>query len=158
MRARPLNCAAMSPKIIVVDTDKSARELLHLHLSNAGYAVILAKDAIAGGRLLLERRPNLLVVEAEMPFMSGLELLQAMRSDSSVAHIPAILLASSAEQELDAKRFGATALRKPVHLDQLLAAVSTELGTTEERFVKLVMARAQRSANDMPVLAADSAA
>ena len=135
----------MSPKIIVVDTDKSSRELLQLHLSNAGYAVMLADDAIAGGRLLLEQRPNLLVIEAEMPFMSGVELLQAIRSDSAVAHMPAILLAASAEHEAEAKRCGASALRKPVHLDQLLGAVIKELGTTEERFLNLVMARAQRS-------------
>ena len=136
----------MSAKILVADTDKSARELLQLHLSNAGYAVMLANDAIAGGRLLLEERPNLLVIEAEMPFMSGVELLQAIRSDSSVAHIPAILFAATAEHELEAKRLGASVLRKPVHLDQLLSAVARELGTTEERFLNLLMARVQRSA------------
>ena len=136
----------MSAKILVANTDKSARELLQLHLSNAGYAVMLANDAIAGGRLLLEKRPNLLVIEAEMPFMSGVELLQAIRSDSSVAHIPAILFAATAVHELEAKRLGASVLRKPVHLDQLLSAVARELGTTEERFLKLVMARVQRSA------------
>ena len=138
----------MNTKILVADTDKSARELLQLHLSNAGYAVMLANDAIAGGRLLLKERPNLLVIEAEMPFMSGVELLQAIRSDSSVAHIPAILFAATAEHELEAKRLGASVLRKPVHLDQLLGAVARELGTIEERFVKLVMARAQRSVNN----------
>lgn len=136
----------MSAKILVADTDKSARELLQLHLSNAGYAVMLANDAIAGGRLLLEERPNLLVIEAEMPFMSGVELLQAIRSDFSVAHIPAILFAATAVHELEAKRLGASVLRKPVHLDQLLSAVAKELGTTEERFLNLVMARVQRSA------------
>ena len=136
----------MSAKILVADTDKSARELLQLHLSNAGYAVMLANDAIAGGRLLLEERPNLLVIEAEMPYMSGVELLQAIRSDYSVAHIPAILFAATAVHELEAKRLGASVLRKPVHLDQLLSAVAKELGTTEERFLNLVMARVQRSA------------
>jgi DNA-binding response OmpR family regulator len=136
----------MNAKILVADTDKSARELLQLHLSNAGYAVMLANDAIAGGRLLLEERPNLLVIEAEMPFMSGVELLQAIRSDSSVAHIPAILFAATAVHELEAKRLGASVLRKPVHLDQLLSAVAKELGTTEERFLNLLMARVQRSA------------
>ena len=136
----------MSAKILVADTDKSARELLQLHLSNAGYAVMLANDAIAGGRLLLEKRPSLLVIEAEMPFMSGVELLRAIRSDSSVAHIPAILFAATAVHELEAKRLGASVLRKPVHLDQLLSVVAKELGTTEERFLKLVMARVQRSA------------
>lgn len=135
----------MSPKILVVDTDNSARELLQLHLSNAGYAVMLADDAIGGGRLLLNKRPDLLVIEAEMPFMSGVELLQAIRSDASVAHIPAILFVASSEHEVEAKRLGASALRKPVHLDQLLSAAARELSTTEERFLKLVMARAQRS-------------
>ena len=156
----------MSPKIIVVDTDKSARELLHLHLSHAGYTVMMAKDAIAGGRMLLEKRANLLVIEAEMPFMSGVELLEAVRSDPSVSQIPAIVLTTTAEQEFDTKRLGATVLRKPVHLDQLLAAVARELNTTEERFLKLVIARAQRSArpegsrataNDISGLAATSA-
>ena len=148
----------MSPKIIVVDTDKSARELLHLHLSNAGYTVIVAKDAIEGGRLLLEKRASMLVIEADMPFMNGIELLEAIRGDESVAQMPAVLLTTSAEQELDARRLGATVLRKPVHLDHLLAAVARELRSTEERFLKRVIARAQQSANDMPVFAVNSAA
>jgi DNA-binding response OmpR family regulator len=153
----------MSPKIIVVDTDKSARELLHLHLSHAGYTVLMAKDAIAGGRLLLEKRANLLVIEADMPFMSGVELLEAIRGDASVAQIPAIVLTRTAAQEADAKRLDATVLGKPVHLDRLLASVARELTASDERFLKLVAARAQRSAraegsraaaNDMAGLAA----
>ena len=110
---------------MVVDDDEFVRELLYLHLSSDGYEVFLAEDAIVAGHFLLERRVDLLVTDIEMPFMDGLELVQAIRSDPSVSSIPVIFVSSRWEHEGQARELGAVAfLRKPVLADQLLATVA----------------------------------
>jgi len=123
---------ATGATILVVDDDEFARELLYLHLSNAGYKVLLAEDAILAGHFLLERHVDLLVTDIEMPFMDGLELVQAIRSDPSVASMPAIFVSSRWDHEGRARELGAVEfLRKPVLADQLLAAVAEHVGRQE---------------------------
>jgi two-component system chemotaxis sensor kinase CheA len=109
----------------VVDDDECVRELLYLHLSNAGYNVLLAEDAIAAGYLLLERRVDLLLTDIEMPFMSGVELVQALRNDPSVSSLPVAFLTSYGEHEDKAKELGAIAfLKKAACATEVLAAIA----------------------------------
>ena len=44
--------------ILVVDDDEYMRDLLHLHLTNAGYEVLAAEDAVVAGHSLLRQRPD----------------------------------------------------------------------------------------------------
>jgi two-component system chemotaxis response regulator CheY len=115
----------MTSTVLVMDDDDCARELLYLHLSGAGYKVLLAEDAIAAGRLLLKQPVNLLLADIEMPYMDGLEFVQAMRSDPAVARTPVIFVTSHAEHEGRAGELGAVAcLRRPIRADHLLATVA----------------------------------
>jgi two-component system, chemotaxis family, chemotaxis protein CheY len=120
---------AMGGTILVVEDERWMRELLQLHLSNAGYAVLAAEDAIAAGRMLLWQQPDLILTDVQMPFMDGLEFIQAVKADPRTAAIPAIFLTCSAEVETQARHIGAADfLRKPVRADQLLAAVAKQVG------------------------------
>jgi DNA-binding response OmpR family regulator len=111
-----------------MDDDAYMRELMGLHLSNAGYDVLVAEDAIVAGHLVLQKSPDLVVADIEMPFMNGLEFIQALKSDPSVSHTPVIFVSSRDDLEDLAKSFGAVAfLKKPVLADQLLAAVAQQL-------------------------------
>ena len=115
----------MAATILAVDDDECLRELLYLHLSDAGYRVLLAEDAITAGHLLLEDKVDLLIADIAMPFMDGLDLVRAIRGDPQVASLPVIFLTSHAEHEGTAKQLGAVAyLRKPLHLEELLGTVS----------------------------------
>ncbi len=107
--------------ILVVDDDDSMRDLIRLHLSNAGYRVRVAEDAIAAGRALLASPPDLLITDVEMPHMSGLELVSVMRSDASLPRIPVVFL--TARTDLHDDLGGDEYVTKPVHLERLLAVV-----------------------------------
>jgi two-component system chemotaxis response regulator CheY len=112
-------------KILVVDNDECMRELLRLHLSSAGYDVLLAEDAVVAGHLLLKRRPDLLLTDVELPYMNGLEFVRAVKSDPATLYIPVVFLTSHADAEPEALQLGAAAfLTKPVHVGRLLAAVA----------------------------------
>jgi DNA-binding response OmpR family regulator len=116
----------MAATILAVDDDECLRELLYLHLSQAGYRVLLAEDAIVAGHFLLEESVDLLVADIEMPFMDGLDLVRAIRLDAKLASLPVIFLTAQPGHEGTAKQLGAVAyLRKPLHLDELLGAVAT---------------------------------
>jgi CheY-like chemotaxis protein len=111
-----------------MDDDAFMRELLGLHLSNAGYDVLVAEDAIVAGHLVLQKSPDLILADIEMPFMNGLEFVQALKADPSVSHTPVIFVSSREDLEELAKSFGAVAfLKKPVLADHLLAAVAQEI-------------------------------
>lgn len=111
--------------ILVVDDDEYMRDLLHLHLTNAGYEVLVAEDAVVAGHSLLRQRPDLILLDVEMPFMSGLEFVRALKGDPAVSDIPVVFVSSRDDCEDSARELGARAfLRKPLLADHLLATVA----------------------------------
>src|SRR5579862_2214391 len=60
-------------RVLVVDDDECLRELLNLHLWQAGYDVRLAEDAIEAGRMVLKAVPDLMIVDINLPYMNGFE-------------------------------------------------------------------------------------
>ena len=121
-------CMAMGPdarKILVVDDDQCMRELLRIHLSNAGYEVVLAEDAVMALKLLMRSPPSLLLVDVDMPFMDGLEFVGAVRSDPASSHIPVIFLTARTDVHQATAKLGAAAcLTKPLLANGLFRAVN----------------------------------
>jgi len=115
--------------ILVVDDDPNMRELLQIHLRNAGYEVRTAKDGIEAGYGVLRHRPDLIIADVQMPHMNGFEFVAALRADSSVGEIPVIMLTTEAEWEDHGKALGANDyVTKPVRLDTLLSRIAIHLG------------------------------
>jgi CheY-like chemotaxis protein len=117
--------SAQQPLVLVIDDDRVMRELLALHLSNAGYRVLAADDGITGGYLALSDKPDLVIVDVDMPHMTGYQLVEALKGDSLTRHIPVIFLTSREDVDDHARKLGAEAyLRKPVKADRLLQVVA----------------------------------
>ena len=111
--------------ILVVDDDPNMRELLVIHLRGSGYDVRAAEDCIAAGKALLERTPDMLIMDVHMPHMDGFEFVAALGEDEAYRHIPVIFLTSEEEGEQRAKGLNAVGfVRKPVRADDLLAIVA----------------------------------
>lgn len=118
----------MDATILVIDDDECMRELLRIHLTSAGYDVVLAEDPVVGARALLHKRPDVIVADVEMPFMDGLEFLQVLKADPKTASIPFVFLTCHTEAEPRAKQLGATAfLTKPLRASHLLATLAKQL-------------------------------
>jgi CheY-like chemotaxis protein len=115
----------MAATILVVDDEASARDLLRLHLSAAGYEVLVAEDAIAAGYMVLRRPPDLIISDVNMPHMDGFEFIAALKSDKTLPYIPVIFLTTMEEGDHRGKELGAVGyLTKPVRSDRLLAMVA----------------------------------
>ena len=121
-------------RILIIEDDADFRNLLRIHLSLAGYALEVAEDGVEGGKALLERPPDLVLSDVNMPFLTGFELLSLMRSDERTASIPVILLSGSSDDEIvsAAMKLGAADfLTKPVRLEDLLQSIKTCMAKSE---------------------------
>ncbi len=115
----------MAATILVVDDEASTRELLRIHLSSAGYEVLVAEDAIAAGYMVLRNPPDLIISDVHMPHMDGFEFIAALKSDKTLPEIPVIFLTTMEEGDHRGKGLGAVGyLTKPVRSDRLLAIVA----------------------------------
>jgi CheY-like chemotaxis protein len=120
---------AKRARVLVVDDEPSMRELLRLHLSNEGYEVIAAEDAVVAGHLILERKPDLLIVDVHLPYMSGYDFVGALKGDPATRDIPVVFLTTDDGVSSEAARLGAAAyLKKPVMADRLLEVVGLFAG------------------------------
>jgi len=111
-------------RILVVDDDECMRELLYLHLTAAGYQVELAEDGIAAGYAVLRGVPDLMLVDVDMPHMTGLELISAIHADRSIPRFPVVFLTAVTNLAERARALGAAYITKPIRADTLLAVVA----------------------------------
>jgi CheY-like chemotaxis protein len=117
-------------KIAVIDDDGLIRYLLDLHLRAAGYEVFTAEDAVVGARLVVERVPDLILCDIDMPYMDGYDFVAALRADPATLHIPVIFLTVTARLDPRAQHLGAAHLVKPVTAAELLRTVARFVPTS----------------------------
>jgi DNA-binding response OmpR family regulator len=97
----------MVSTILIVDDDPNMRELLALHLSNAGYKVQMAEDGIAAGYRVLSQKPDLIICDIHMPHLNGFEFVAGLREDPAVHDIPVIFLTTATDVEHRCRQLGA---------------------------------------------------
>ena len=101
------------------------RDLLKFHLRKQGYDVLMAEDAVVAGHLVVRHKPDLLIVDVQMPYMNGYDFVAAVKADPETKNIPVVFLTGDEDVGHKAPRLGAAAhLRKPVTADRLLEVVA----------------------------------
>jgi two-component system phosphate regulon response regulator PhoB len=88
----------MKTKILVVDDEPDALEVLGFKLREAGYTPIFAKDGTRAIALARDERPDLIVLDLMLPEVDGLEVCKILRRDSSTSSIPIIMLTARAAE------------------------------------------------------------
>ena len=115
--------------LIVEDNDKNmklARDILQAK----GYATLEAVNGEEGVRLARERRPALVLMDIQLPGISGIEALRQLREDAATASIPVIALTASvmAFQQREIAEAGFDDyVPKPISLKHFLDAVRRAL-------------------------------
>jgi diguanylate cyclase (GGDEF)-like protein len=128
---------AESPVVMMVDDEQLNLVVLQTFLEEAGYKdfVSVTEPEKALG-LLAERHPDVMLLDLVMPGMSGFEILERMRADETLRHIPVIVLTSStdAETKLKALELGATDfLGKPTDPSELALRLRNTLSAKAYR-------------------------
>jgi two-component system, OmpR family, alkaline phosphatase synthesis response regulator PhoP len=82
----------MTHRILVVDDEAHIVQVLSLKLRNAGYEVLNACDGEEGLELALRHRPDLIITDFQMPYMTGLEMCRELSRHANTASIPVLML------------------------------------------------------------------
>jgi CheY-like chemotaxis protein len=129
--------------ILLVDDMRSFLDLEATFLSRAECRLVTATTGLDAIRVARSEKPDLIVLDIEMPEMNGIQACRILKSDAATSRIPVIVL-TSMQMEDEARRAGANHfLRKPIDEPTFLAEV--------KRFLPIVERAETRVAVDAPV-------
>jgi DNA-binding response OmpR family regulator len=116
--------------ILVVEDDKSIREMLSLFLSQEGFHCVVAQDGLLGVQIAKEILPDLIICDVRMPNLDGYEVLEEIRADAALSHIPFVFLSGKSEARSIRQGMNLGAddyLVKPIDRRELIEAVHARL-------------------------------
>lgn len=109
--------------ILLVDDSAEIRNYLSILLQWKNYNVIEAQDGLEGWQLAIDRKPDLILSDIDMPRLNGYELLQKLNLDLNAGRIPVIILSGkmTANARQNALQLGAIEfLEKSLQPDRIL--------------------------------------
>jgi two-component system sensor histidine kinase/response regulator len=127
-------------KILIVDDNVDAVELLEKRLHSEGYDTTKAYDGEEGLKKVVEYNPDLIVLDVMMPKLNGYEVCQRLKADENTRYIPILMLTAKSDVESKVKGLDIGAddyLPKPFDYKELSARIRSLL-TIKAAHEKLV--------------------
>jgi DNA-binding response OmpR family regulator len=116
--------AATGPLVLVIENDPKATNLLRIYLTEAGYAVEVAKDGEEGIEKVKRVRPGAVLLDVLLPKISGWEVLTRLKADPMTQAIP-IVIVSIVDEQSKGMALGADAyVMKPIAKEELLGKLN----------------------------------
>jgi DNA-binding response OmpR family regulator len=118
-------------RVMVVEDDRGHAAFCESLLRHQGFEVDIAQSAEHALMIVESRTPDLVLLDINLPDMSGIELAQLLRERHSLAHVPLVFL--TGEEDLDRRAEAIAAggddfLSKPIRPRHLLANVNSRIG------------------------------
>jgi CheY-like chemotaxis protein len=112
-------------KLLVIEDDDVARELMRLALERRGYRVMVAEDGLQGYEEAVRVQPDLIVTDIKMPAADGVHLVRRVRDTREIAETPILVTTGFGTGSATfALAQGATAYEpKPINPESFLATV-----------------------------------
>src|SRR5690606_32586203 len=85
--------------ILIVDDEAAIREMIAVALDMAGYDCLQAESAQQAHALVIDRKPDLILLDWMLPGTSGIELARRLKRDELTAAIPIIMLTAKGEED-----------------------------------------------------------
>lgn len=120
----------MSHTILVVDDNDDMREIMQRYLASEGFTAIVARDGNEGIEEAVKKNPDLIVTDAKMPKLDGIEMTMQLRAQSKFRELPIIIATGlGSDRQREAAQAGANeVLVKPVSPDLLVMKINDLLG------------------------------
>ena len=125
-------------KILIVDDDPQITRALTMMLKRRGIAVTALNDPLRFWSVLDEGKPNLIMLDLEMPKLSGIELCRVVRNDRRWSELPVVFLTGHTDQESVHRIFAAGAddyVGKPFVAAELMMRIESRLKGVKARRV-----------------------
>ncbi len=116
--------------ILIVDDEVAIREMISVALEMAGYKTLEAGDAPQAHALIVDRMPDLILLDWMMPGISGVELVRRLKRDDLTSSVPVIMLTAKGEEDnkIQGLEIGADDyITKPFSPRELVARLKTVL-------------------------------
>lgn len=121
--------------ILVVDDEQDLLDLIEYNLQKEGFDVLKAKDGEEGIKTAREHNPSLVLLDIMMPKMDGMEVVEHMRADKDLKHIPIIFLTARGDEKTEVKgldKGGDDYITKPISTKKLISRIKAVLRRFEE--------------------------
>ncbi len=119
---------------LVVDDSITMRRVTQRLLERNGFRVILAKDGLEAISMLQDHRPDIILLDVEMPRMDGYEFARHVRNDPVVSNVPIIMVTSRVSEKHRARAIEIGVndyVGKPYQERELLEAVQHQLASPQ---------------------------
>jgi two-component system cell cycle response regulator DivK len=120
-------------RLLLAEDDEFSRDMLVRRLKRHGYEIIAASDGREALLAARQHRPDLILLDLDMPVMDGRAAMRALRNDPRTFRIPIIVLTAHAQPDdvVDARQAGCCAYEtKPVVLRRLIERIEEGLKST----------------------------
>ncbi|MBI3271665.1 MAG: response regulator [Planctomycetes bacterium] len=120
----------MGKSILLVEDDADVSTIICRCLEVQGYELTRTGNALQAYAAMGRRRPDLVLLDAMLPMVSGYEICEQLRRDPRTADVPVIILSARSQQfeiERGLKAGASFYLTKPFELDDLVAVVKKAL-------------------------------
>ena len=117
-------------KVLVVDDEIHIVHVVAIKLRNNGYEVISAENGEEAFDLICQEKPDIVVTDLQMPVITGLELVEKLRSNEATSDIPVIMLTArsfSMDKEQQESLQISQCISKPFSPKELLRSVEDVL-------------------------------
>ncbi len=124
----------MTKRILVIEDQEDNRRILRYLLRSVDYEVIEAVTGEEGVTLAERERPDLILMDIQLPGLDGYEATRRIKGNAALRHIPIIVVTSYALSGDDVKAFAAGCdayVTKPFSPRQLLATIRERLAEPE---------------------------
>jgi DNA-binding response OmpR family regulator len=115
-----------SSTVLLVEDDRSLRELYRAALTSAGFAVVAVEDGLDALRRVEHTAPQAVVLDLALPRLDGRDVSRELRSRSSTRHIPIVVVSGTDTRDLNPADF-ACVLQKPIDPEAVVFAVERSL-------------------------------
>jgi two-component system cell cycle response regulator DivK len=117
-------------RILIVEDNPQNMKLAVLVLEHAGHEILQARDALTGIGLARTHRPELVLMDIQLPGMDGLKATRTLKKDANTAHIKVLALTAFAMKGDEKKMLEAGCdgyISKPIRRHEFLKTVSSAL-------------------------------
>lgn len=125
----------MSKKILIVEDNELNMKLFNDLLEAKGYTIIQTRDGMKALDLAREHRPNLILMDIQLPEVSGLDVTRWIKEDDSLASIPVIAVTAFAMKgdEERIRQGGCEAyISKPIAVGSFIKTIQYYIGDSEQ--------------------------
>jgi diguanylate cyclase (GGDEF)-like protein len=126
----------MHEKILLADDSRAIRFLVSEVLTDAGFTVIEAQDGQEAIEKTYKENPDLLILDYEMPYKTGFEVVQEVRSRTGYLHTPIIIFTAVTDKSTKLQGLGLDIddyLTKPADEDEIVARVKLLLKRNQQK-------------------------